>query len=172
MSRRTFQFGNFTPTATAATVALTNATYMAVKGGSGTQFIDILEIFVSGMAPSTSSPTPLTFTQVSTVETTPTALAAPAKDGPNDPTVAALAAPPVTFTAAAAGPQRSALTTAASIQVGLNAFGGIVKWNAAPAPATQFSLLGNTQPLGEAVLSCENYGTAGLVGAHIIYEPH
>jgi hypothetical protein len=168
MAKRIFQNINFTPTATADAVALTNATYMAVKGGSTTQMITICEIYVAGMA-AASAPTALSFARTMALATTPTALATPASDGPAHPSTAALAAPPVTFTAAATGGQRANTTTDPHLQVGLNAFGGIVRYNA--APGQEFSLLGNTSPLGEAYLSSENVGTAGLVNAHIIFEP-
>lgn len=168
MAKRLFQSGSFTPTATADTTALANATYMALKGGSSTQQNDIQEVMVSGLAGSTAAAN-LTLARVSTVETTPTALAAPVSDGPMDPSTAALAAPPVSFTAAAAGPQRSATTTDAKLNLGLNTYGGIAKWNSAfTAP---FSLLGNTADLGEAVLSCGAGTTPGAIAAHIIYEP-
>lgn len=171
MARRAFQFSNWTPSATADASTLANATYMGIKGGSTTQMIDILEVQVEGMA-GASSPTPLTYAHSSTLATTPTALAAPASDAPLDPAVAALAAPPVTFTAAATGGQRSAATTDAKITCGINAFGGILRWNA--APGQQFMQLGNavTSPSGECYLSCQNFGTPGLVISHILYEPH
>jgi hypothetical protein len=171
MARRSFQFSNWTPTATADTSALASATYMAVKGGSTTQMIDILEIQVEGMA-GASAPTPMTYAHVTTLGITPTALAAPATDAPLDPSVAALAAPVVTYTAAATGPQRSATVSDAKISCGINAFGGILRWNA--APGQQFMQLGNavTSQSGECVLSCQNFGTAGLLISHILYEPH
>jgi hypothetical protein len=53
--------------------------------------------------------------------------------------------------------------------LGLNAFGGIVRYNA--TPGQEFVILGNTAALfGEAYLSSENVGTAGLVNSHIMYE--
>jgi hypothetical protein len=168
MAYRTFTNRNWTPTATADTTALANATYMAIKGGSGTQRIDIKEIKVTGLV-NTSSPTLMEFARSSTLAITPTALAAPASDGPMDPATAALAAPPVTFTAAGTGGQRSALTTDARLDVGLNAWGGIMRWIA--DVGEQFSLLGNTTPFGEAYLSAFTGGTVGNVSAHIIYEP-
>jgi hypothetical protein len=168
MARRIFQTSNFTPTATADAAALTNATYMAVKGGSGTQLINIKEIKASGLA-STSSPTILQFARHSTIATTPTALAAPASDGPMHPSTAALAAPPVTFTAAGTGGQRSASTSDARLMMNLNAWGGIDRWVA--DQDGEFSLLGNTAALGEASLSAFTGGTVGAISAHIIYEP-
>jgi len=166
VAKRTFQATNWTPTATADTSALANGTYMALKGGSGTQLIDVQEIMVSGFAGSTA-PAILQFARVSTVETTPTALAAPNSDGPMHPSTAALAAAPVSFTAAATGPQRSAVTTDGRLNLGLNTYGGIAKWNSAfSAP---WSILGNTADLGESVLSAFTGTTPGAISAHIIY---
>ena len=168
MAKRTFQATNWTPTATADTTALANSTYMALKGGSGTQLIDVQEIMVSGFAGSTA-PAILQMARVSTIETTPTALAAPNSDGPMHPSTAALAAAPVSFVAAATGPQRSAVTTDGRLNLGLNTYGGIAKWNSAfSAP---WSILGNTADLGESVLSAFTGTTPGAISAHIIYEP-
>lgn len=170
MAKRIFQNINWTPTATADAVALANATYMAVKGGSATQITNVLEIYIGGLA-GASSPTATSFARALTGQgaTTPTALATPASDGPNHPATAALAAPVVTFTAAGTGGQRSNVVGDAHLMLGLNAFGGIVRYNA--APGQEFTLLGNTAALGgEAYLSGENVGTAGLVEAHIMYE--
>jgi hypothetical protein len=169
MAKRIFQAVNFTPTATADTTAMANGTYMAIKPGSATQMIEVQEIMVSGFA-ATSSPTILQFARSSTVATTPTALAAPNSDGPMHPSTAALAAVPVTFVAAGAGTQRDATTTSARLNLGLNAFGGIVRWVA--AQGAPFTLLGQTQPLGEASLSAFTGGTVGAISAHIIYEPY
>jgi hypothetical protein len=169
VAKRIFQASNWTPTATADTSALANATYMALKGGSSTQLIDLLEVMVDGLAGS-SAPTILQIARTSTIETTPTALAAPNSDGPAHPSTAALAAPPVSFVAAAAGPQRSALTTDARLNLNLNAFGGIIRWVA--APTQQWSLLGNVAGFGESVLSAFTGGTPGALSAHIMYEPY
>jgi hypothetical protein len=170
MAKRIFQTSNFTPTAQADTTALTSGTYMGLKGGSTTQRIDILEVLASGLAPSTSSPTLLQLARASTIETTPTALAAPASDGPMDPATAALAAPPVAFTAASTGPQRSAATTDARLNLALNAQGGIMKWFAYDR-SSAFGMLGNTASLGEVLLSAFTGGTVGAISAHIEYEP-
>jgi hypothetical protein len=168
MAKRTFSQINWTPTATADNTALANATYMALKGGSGTQLINVNEIYIAGMA-SASAITATSLARSMTIALTPTALATPASDGPNHPSTAALAAPPVTFTAAATGGSRSNTTVDAHLMLGLNAFGGIVRYNA--SPGQEFSILGNTANLGEAYLSGENIAGAGLVTAHLMYEP-
>ncbi len=167
MARRIFTNQNWSPTATADTSALANATYMAIKGGSSTQLINLLEFMITGLSTS-SAIALLTFARVTTVETTATALAAPASDGPSHPSTAALAAPPVTFTAASAGPQRSAATTDAKINLGMNMYGGELKYSCDPG---QFAILGSTQPLGEAVLSGFTGTAAGTISASITYEP-
>ena len=171
MAKRAFIAGNQTFTAQAYTTALTSATYMALKGGSGTQLLDLLEVLISGMA-TASTVAAMQLTRASTIETTPTALASPNSDGPMHPATAALAAPPVSFVAAATGPQASAVTTDAKLNFGLNLFGGIVRWNA--APTQQWSILGNTADLGEAILfnSSSSGGSSGAANAHIIYEPY
>lgn len=167
MARRIFTNQNWSPTATADTSALANATYMAIKGGSSTQLINIVGFMISAFG-STSAAGILSFARVTTVETTATALAAPASDGPAHPSTAALAAPPVTFTAASAGPQRSAAVTDAKIPLGLNLYGGILRYTCDPG---EFSILGNTQPLGEAVLSGFTGTGTGTISAAITYEP-
>jgi hypothetical protein len=169
MAKRIFQAPNWTPTATADTTAHANGTYMALKGGSGTQLIDVLEVEVGGLAGS-SAPTILQLARASTIETTPTALAAPNSDGPAHPATAALAAPPVSFVAAATGPQRSAVTSDARLNFSMNAFGGVIRWVA--APFQQWSILGNTAALGESILSAFTGGTPGALSAHIMYEPY
>lgn len=168
MAKRIFSVVNWTPTATADASALANATYATLKGGSTTQLITVLEIMVSGFA-GASSPTILQMARAGTIETTPTALAAPNSDGVAHPSSAALAAPPVSFVAAAAGPQRSSATTDARLDMGLNAFGGIKRWVA--APGAEWFILGNTASAGESILSAFSGGTVGAISSHIEYEP-
>jgi hypothetical protein len=119
MAKRAFHANNWTPTATADGAAHANATYQALKGGSTTQLINIVEVSISGLA-AASSIGIFQLARASTIETTPTALASLNSDGPMHPSTAALAAPAVAFVAAAAGPQRSAVTTDAKLELGLN----------------------------------------------------
>ena len=86
------------------------------------------------------------------------------------PSTAALAAPPSPNVAVATPPQRSNATSQGRLELGLNAFGGIMKWNPY-TPDMAFSILGNTAPLGEVSLSAFTGGTVGNISAHIIYEP-
>ena len=169
MSERVFHAPNWTPTAQADTTALTSGTYMAVKGGSSTQMVRIKEVFISGLAGSSGAMI-MQLARASTVETTPTALAAPNSDGFTDPTASALSNPTVTFVAAATGPQRSATTTDPKLELNLNAFGGIIRWRADVSNGQFWGILGNTASLGEAILSQFTGGTSNAISAHIGYE--
>jgi hypothetical protein len=168
MAQRVFHAPNYTPTAQADGGALTNATYMAIKGGSGTQLINISEVVGSGLA-GASGAMIMQLARASTIETTPTALAAPNSDGPKNPSTAALAAPPVTFVAAAAGPQRSATTSDAKLELNFNAFGGIFRWQV--PRGEEWGQLGNTASLGESIYSQFTGGSSNAISSHIVYEP-
>jgi hypothetical protein len=167
MAKRSFGNINFTPTAVADAVALTGP-FLALKGGSTTQRLSIMEAYLGGLA-GASSPTFMMLARSIVLGITPTALAAPAFDGPMDAASAALAAPPVSYTAAATGPQRSSGTGDARINLAFNAFGGIVRWVA--APGEEYVQTGNALQLGESNLSAFTGGTPGLMNAHLIYEP-
>lgn len=168
MAQRVFHAPNYTPTAQADTTALTSGTYQALKGGSGTQLINISEVYIAGLA-SASGALLMQLARASTIETTPTALAAPNSDGPKHPSTAALAAPPVSFVAAATGPQRSAVTSDGKLELNLNAFGGIVRWMV--PRGEEWGQIGNTASLGESILSQFTGGTSNPISSHIVYEP-
>jgi len=171
MAKRIFTSAGLTFTASAAGSVATTSAYMALKGGSSTQLIDILEVLVSGKA-AASAVGGFVLKRASTIETTPTTLAAPHSDGPMHPSTAALGAPAVSFVAAATQPTPSNTVSDGTLNLGLNSFGGIIRWNA--APTQQFSQLGNTASLGESVLfNSSTAGGATAAGdAHIVYEPY
>src|SRR5262245_21881308 len=129
MSKRVFHASNYTPTATADTTSLTNATYQGLKGGTSTNITQVIEVMLSGLAGS-SAPTIMQLARASTLETTPTALASPNSDGFVNPAALAITSGPVAFVAAATGPQRSGSTSDAKLELNLNTFGGIVRWQA------------------------------------------
>ena len=166
MAKWSFTSEGFTPTAVADTTNFTDNGYMGLMGGSTTQRIDISEVMISGLAAAAAA-TPMVLSRDSTVQATPTALTTAQSNAALDPATAALAAAQVAFTASTTKPQRSA--TLAKLALGLNAFGGIVRWLA--SPGAEFKILGNTASLGEASLSCYTGGSPGLVMAHIVYEP-
>jgi len=169
MSHFIFTNQNWNPGAgTADTSALASGSiFMALRGGSTTQYVKVKEFMLSGFA-AASTISLLNFARSSTIATTPTALAAPASDGPMDATTAVLAAPTVSFTVASTGPQRSAVTTSGKINLGMNLFGGILKYNA--GPGQEFTVIGNTGILSEAFLSAFTGSASGAMSADIIYE--
>jgi hypothetical protein len=171
MAKWSFKSAGLTFTAANAGAAIGSAsTYMALKGGSTTQVIDLLEVSISGKA-TASTVAALELARASTLETTPTALAAPHSAGPMHPATAALAAPPVPFVAAATQPTPSNVVTDAKLNLAMNLFGGIYRWNA--SPTQQWTIVGNTAPGGESVLwnNLLAGGSSGLADAHFEYEP-
>jgi len=172
MAKRLFTALGQTFTATAVSTNLANATYMALKGGSTTQLIDVLEVLVSGKA-TASTVAAIELCRSITIANVPVALASPNADGPMHPATAALSAPPVTFVAASTGPFVDNTAAIAKLNLALNLFGGIIRWNA--APTQQWSNLGSTAAtFGESVLfnSSTGGGSSGLADAHIMYEPY
>ena len=166
MAKRSFKSATWTPVAVADTVNFTDNGYLGLMGGSITQRLNIIEVYLGGQA-AVTSPCLMLLSRDSVVQVTPTALTTGQSDAALDPSTAALAAPPVAFTASTTKPQRSA--TLGLLNLSFNAFGGIVRWVA--APGEEIGVLGNTASLGEVSLSAYTGGTPGLLGAHLIYEP-
>lgn len=168
MAKWAFEVGTWTPTAVADAANFTDSGYCAVQGGSSTQLVKIIEVYMGGQATS-SSPSIMTLARDSTVGATLTALASPNTIGPLHASTAALAAPVAGFIASTTKPQRSNAATLGRLNLSYNAFGGIVRWVA--PPDCEFWLLGNTASLGEVSLSAFTGGTPGLLGSHLVLEP-
>jgi hypothetical protein len=168
MAKRSLQIKTFTPTATADATNLVDNTYFGfIQGANATQRINIQEVYLGGQA-GASSPTIMVLARDSTVAAGTPALGTNQTDAALDSATAALAAPPITGnTVVTTKPQRSA--TAQLLNLSFNAFGGIVRWVA--APGEEISQAGNAASLGETSLSAFTGGTPGLMGGHIIYEP-
>ena len=178
MAKRSFNTFGQTWTQTALATNLANGTYMAMVGSSATQITDILEILISGTS-AASAVGAFAYIPISTAQAGgATALAAPNSDGP----IQSNATPVINTTYVAAttnGPQASNGITAPKINVGLNCFGGIIRWNA--APTQQFTMIGNAVfaagppvTFGQSVLMNMTAGTGASVtaNAHVIYEPY
>jgi hypothetical protein len=168
MAKRSFSAATWTPTATADTTALANSTFMSIGASGATAGLNVLEIYLGGQATS-SAVNIMQFARDSTLIGTPTALAAPNSDGPLNTMTAALAAVPITAVAGGTSPQRSAATTAARLSLTFNAFGGIVRWVA--APGEEWGIVGVTVNVSESSLSAYTGGSVGLMGSHVVYEP-
>lgn len=173
MAKRIFTTGGstmiWTPSAHGSAAA--SSCFMAAKGGATTQIIDVLEVMISGMA-TASTVAAMMLAYSSTLGITPTALASPGSDGPLVVNATAISSVVVTYFAAGTGPVPSNSVTLPKLNLGLNLFGGIIRWNA--APTQQWTQVGNAVSGGETVLwnSSTHGGSAGLANAHIIYEPY
>jgi hypothetical protein len=152
------------PVATADTTNLADASHHTLQGGSTTQRGELREVYLGGQA-AASSPTYMVMGRTSQVGSgTLTA----ARNAALDPATAALALPPLPYTAAATNkPQRSA-TLGMLLNLSFNAFGGIVRWYAGPDQV--ISYLGNAASLGELSLNAFSGGTAGQLGSNIVFE--
>lgn len=166
MAKRVFQVSTWTPTAQADGVL--TGSYQALTGGTSTQNLTVIEIYMGGQA-GASSVNVMTFARSSTVGITPTALSTPNSDGPMHGATAPLAAVPIAYVAATTAPNRSPAVTIARLNLTFNSFGGIVRWVA--APGEEWTIVGNAVNVSESVLSAQTGGTAGALGSHIIYEP-
>ena len=147
MAKRIFSNATWTPTATADTTNLANSTFMSIGASGATASLNVTEIYIGGQATS-SAVNIMQFARDSTVVAIPTALAAPAADGPVNTATAALAAVSITCVQAGTVPQRSAATTAARLNLSHNAFGGIVRWVA--YPGEEWGITGVTVNVSES----------------------
>jgi hypothetical protein len=168
MAKRVFQAATWTPTATADNSTLANGTYMAIGAGSSTQMLNVLEIYQGGQA-TASAVNIMQFARDLVLASTPTALTTPNGDGPMNGATAALSAPVVTCVAATTGPSRTNTGATARLNLSFNAFGGVVRWVA--APGEEWTIIGTSVSISESSLSAFTGGNVGLMGAHIIYEP-
>jgi hypothetical protein len=171
MAKRLF-FSNPTLTAQAYATILTDNTHMTLIGGTTTQMTDVLEVLVSGRDVSSVVCATQLCRSTGTIAATPTALAAPTSDGPMVPATAALTAAVVVAVAFTTKPQASGVTTDAKLNLGLNTFGGILRWNA--APTQQWQMLGSATGFGCTILfnSTTSGGSNANANAHIMYETY
>ena len=162
MSRWSANVPTWTPVAVADTTNFTDAGHMSLQGGTATQRINIIEVYMGGQA-GASSPSIMLLARDSTVGATLSVGRLAALDAHT----AALGTNPVVFNTATTKPQRSA--TLSLLNLSFNAFGGIVRWVA--APGEEISMYGASASIGETSLSAFTGGTPGLMGSHFILEP-
>ncbi len=167
MSKRSFSVRSLTPTATAdAATPLADDTYFGVlQGGSSLQRNKVSEIMLGGQA-GASAPT-IIVAGMNSVIATVIGIGTVGEDGPLDGATGALSAPAAVGLTTTIPPQRSP-TLGHILQLSFNAFGGIVRWLAAPGEEIGISgLLVNT---GSFSLSAFTGGTPGAMSSHFIYE--
>jgi hypothetical protein len=154
-----------TPVAVADTTGMTGGGYLAIKGGSSTQRVKILELLVGGQS-TTSTVNRMAFARDSTVSTGTLSGAVGPTGNPFDPATADLAAMPTAgTTAATTQPQRDAAKYLLNLPI--NTYGGEIIWR--PDLGREPSILGNTASFGEVSLS--SISGTGVVGVHVHLEP-
>ncbi len=168
MAKRVFQNPTWTPTATADNSAMANSTYMAIENSGTGAGMNVIEIYEGGQA-TASSVNIMLFARSLVFGSIPTALATPVGDGPMNSMTSALAAVPVTYVQAGTGPSRTNTALTARLNLSFNAFGGIVRWVAAPGEEWGISAI--SVSISGSTLSAFTGGSVGLMGSHIIYEP-
>lgn len=168
MAKWVLQVASYSPGAGVAdSTTIGTSGFIALQGGSSTQYIKVQEIEENGQAPA-SAANYMLWARSSTVMNTATALATPNSLGPMDPNSAALASAAVGAVAATSGSFRAGGATIAKLNLSFNAFGGILRWQA--APGEEWGQLGNTATSGETTLSTFTGSGTGLMGAHIVME--
>lgn len=167
MARWSLSNISFTPTAVADTANFTDNGMVALQGASATQRINILEVYEGGQH--TASAANYMILARDVVFGAGTVTAGTNGRGPAalDGATAALAAPPVLYGAVVT--TKGQRSTSHLLQLSFNAFGGIVRWVA--APGEEIGQVGNTQPLGETSLTSFTGSGAGLMSTHWIFEP-
>lgn len=163
MARWSALKNNWTPLAVADATNFTDAGYMAIQGGTASQRVNLLEVYMGGLAAASAPAQMLLSRDVVVGATALTGVLTT----PLDANTAALAAPPPAFSASTTKPQRS--STLQLLALGFNAFGGVVRWVA--APGQELGLFGVAISFGEISLSSASTGTPGLMNSHFIYEP-
>lgn len=165
MAKWSFSNSSWTPTAVGDTTTMTANGACFIQGGSATQRLVLSEFYQGGLA-GASSPTFMVAARDSTVAVTSITLGTNGHNASLDGATAALAAPQIPGFSATTMPQRA--TTLHLLELGYNAFGGIVRWVA--APGFELSIVGLSANTGEISHSAFTGGTPGLCNTHILYE--
>jgi hypothetical protein len=164
-ARYSASFTSVTTAATADTANLANTSYPAIiQGGSGTQRLNLIEVYMGGEASASSAPQIMVLGRDSTVGGT--VVAGSTRNALLDGSGTAPATTAVVGNSATTLPQRS--STLHLLHLSFNAYGGIVRW--VSRQGEEPSVVGNTQPLGEVSLSAYTGTTAGNVSGHVLYE--
>lgn len=172
MAKRIVSMTSITPTATADTTNLVDSAaavgyVCVVQPGTTTQRVQVLECYLGGQA-GASSPTFMVLARDSQVGTGSNTRMTGQNDSNLDANTATLAAPVLTGNLFATNkPQRG--VNDKLLNLSFNAFGGIVRWVA--APGEEITAYGTAALIGELSFSAFTGGTPGLLGAHLIYEP-
>lgn len=166
MTKSTFSSPSWTPTVVADTATMTANGAMFLQGASATSFIRHSEFYLGGLA-TASTVNQMIVARDSTVAVTAITLGTNGKLTPMAVTSSVVAQ--IAGMSATTMPQRD--TAKHLLQLGFNAFGGIVRWVAYPGEEiTTYGLVATGSALG-GELSISSAAGAGLLGTHWIHEP-
>jgi hypothetical protein len=162
MARYSASFSQVTCATLADTTAATNATYPGtLRGGGAGTLAKVNEIYIGGESTS-STVTSMVFGRASVLSVGALSV------GNNTPTDVQQTAPGTLMswgnTAATSGPGRA--PTLYLLNLSLNAFGGISRWQA--RYGEEITIYGQSANIGEASLTSKS--GAGIVSGHILYE--
>lgn len=169
MAKRAFASNAWTTgTGTADNAQVTTLQYQSLSTNSASQLIQVQEIYIGGLSTS-SAVQNMQYRRTGTAGTGgATALASPNSDGPMNTFAAAVTAAPIAaVTYVTNQPIPSNATTVARLNLAFNAFGGIVRWVAAPGEEWWHVGSGANQ---DSTLSNNTGSGTGTVSSHIIYE--
>jgi hypothetical protein len=167
MAKRTLSFPSVTTSAFADSANLTDGAYMcAMSGASTTQRTAVSEIYCGGLAPSASSPVIPIFSRAHVLAATVGATTT--FDAPNDPGMAALAAPVVVGNFFTTKPQSGVNHL---VTIPYNAFGGLSKWQCPVGVGAELIMYGNVVDIGAFTFAMFTGSTAStVVGGYVVYE--
>lgn len=165
MPRYSATVPSWTTAAFADTTNITDGAHETIQNGAATTRCEIREVYCAGQA-AASAPQILFGGRTSQVGTG--SLTGGTRNVLIDATAVAPATTATMYTAAATNKPQRATAGGMLVNLGFNAFGGIVRWQ--NGPDENVSIYGNTQPLGEFSISGFTGITAGAIATTIIYE--
>ncbi len=169
MAKWSLNIVTFIPnTGAADAVTVGTSGYVSLAGGSTTQYIKVYEMEEQGQGSAAGAANWMLWARATTLTASASILATPNSIGPLDANTAAVTAPAVGNIAAASGPYRSANTAFAKLNMSFNAFGGILRWQA--APGCEWGQVGSTAPNGESFLSNFSGGAVVAQSAKVLFE--
>jgi len=164
MAKYSLSWTSLSFAAKADTTAFTANEVVYLQGGSATQRNVVSEIYIGGEASATSSPCLAVLGRDSTVAT---ATVSGGRVALLDGSATAPATTAATGTTTS-GTQGQRSSTLHLLHLSFNAYGGIVRWVA--APGSEIAVVGNTASLGEVSLSAFTGSTTAANSGHIVFE--
>ena len=155
MAKHSFQVPSYSPTATSDGTQYTVLTFQGIEAVNATAYAEVLEVYVGGQATASAVNLMVFARNGTTVTNASPLLYTTGVDGylrsygQGSNTV-------TTYVAAGTPPNRTTAVTQARLALTMNAFGGIVRWVA--APGEEWGILGNATANGTTPGSSLSFG--------------